>query len=497
MPLSEAKKPSPAMVRALSGFSLLPCLAIASYRLVFWTTQQRGLVSDTSFLNFLEIASQALTTILLILLERRMRYTERTVSTVVALSTIAQMLGGAAMLAPSLVQGAASYGMLPGAGAVLRGCGSAVFLLGLGRYLCSIEPRKSALYIAMGYTIYGIVALSLSFVSTDVVAFASFVFPVLTCLCLLWSNEKTTFKRAENGRIDGGIVRSLPLDLAFLLLLCALTSIVVGALVPSMRPADGHDAYAILWPIVYLLIFGTYCIWIFRFKHSNVNELWPFLMLIIFSGLLCYSSFSAVNANFAASFLHATQKTLTLFYWVFLTAAIYQYRLPSVLFFGLGNFIFIQAPNLLSHIASALFLPPDVQVATALNVGSIAIVGFVLIGAVVFVLMRRKPLGGTSAHISSENEYARAIAAIAERYALTAREEEVASYAVRGYTFSQIADTLFISADTVRSHSKSLYRKLGVHKKQELIRIVEHAVTEIVSEPLSDRSDKTPARDNS
>lgn len=442
------------------------------------------MAENSSSLSFLEIAAQALMTILLVLLERRVPYTERSVGVVIALSAAAQALGGAAILAPALMDGAAGFEMLPGLGSIVRGCGSAVLLLALGRYLCSVEPRKSALYIATGYAIFGIVALSLSFASVDVVAFASLIFPLLTCLCLLWSNEKITFKRDENRRVSGSEMRALPLDLAFLLLLCALTSIVVGTLVPSMRSGT-YDAYTILWPVVYFLILGTYCIWIFRFKHTNVNELWPFLMLIIFSGLLCYSSFSAMNADFAASFLRATQKTLILFCWVFLASAIYQYRLPSVLFFGLGNFIFIQAPNLLSHVASAFFLRPDAQMASAMDIGAIAIVGFVLIGAVVFVLMRRKPHeGSSSASISSENEYARAVTLVAERYGLTPREEEVASYAVRGYTFSQIADTLFISADTVRSHSKSLYRKLGIHKKQELIQIVEHAVAEIASDPV-------------
>ena len=36
-----------------------------------------------------------------------------------------------------------------------------------------------------------------------------------------------------------------------------------------------------------------------------------------------------------------------------------------------------------------------------------------------------------------------------------------------------IGERLFISTDTVRSHSKKLYKKLGIHKKQELIALVE------------------------
>lgn len=56
---------------------------------------------------------------------------------------------------------------------------------------------------------------------------------------------------------------------------------------------------------------------------------------------------------------------------------------------------------------------------------------------------------------------------------LTQREVETAQYLLNGYTMPQIADTLCVSIDTVRSHCKNLYRKTGIHKKQELVRLVE------------------------
>lgn len=40
---------------------------------------------------------------------------------------------------------------------------------------------------------------------------------------------------------------------------------------------------------------------------------------------------------------------------------------------------------------------------------------------------------------------------------------------VKGRSKSYIAETLFISENTVRSHSKHIYQKLGVHSKQEVL----------------------------
>lgn len=52
---------------------------------------------------------------------------------------------------------------------------------------------------------------------------------------------------------------------------------------------------------------------------------------------------------------------------------------------------------------------------------------------------------------------------------LSPRETEVALLVLRGNTVPAIARKLFISENTVRGHTKAIYRKLNVHSKQELI----------------------------
>lgn len=52
---------------------------------------------------------------------------------------------------------------------------------------------------------------------------------------------------------------------------------------------------------------------------------------------------------------------------------------------------------------------------------------------------------------------------------LSQREREVTELLLHGNTVPAIARKLFISENTVRGHTKNIYRKLGVHSKQELI----------------------------
>lgn len=66
-------------------------------------------------------------------------------------------------------------------------------------------------------------------------------------------------------------------------------------------------------------------------------------------------------------------------------------------------------------------------------------------------------------------------AVVIERHHLSEREGEVLCLTCKGHTKKRIADTLGLSEDTIRYHSRNLYSKLGVHSRQELLDLVENA----------------------
>lgn len=65
------------------------------------------------------------------------------------------------------------------------------------------------------------------------------------------------------------------------------------------------------------------------------------------------------------------------------------------------------------------------------------------------------------------------VQAVKEIYRLSARETEVMELIARGNSVARIAEMLFVSENTIRTHSKRIYAKLDVHKKQELIDLIE------------------------
>jgi DNA-binding CsgD family transcriptional regulator/transcription termination factor NusB len=62
---------------------------------------------------------------------------------------------------------------------------------------------------------------------------------------------------------------------------------------------------------------------------------------------------------------------------------------------------------------------------------------------------------------------------LAERHGLSAREREVLGLLARGHGTKWIAEHLYISPETVRTHGKRIYEKMGVHTKEELLSKVE------------------------
>ena len=56
-----------------------------------------------------------------------------------------------------------------------------------------------------------------------------------------------------------------------------------------------------------------------------------------------------------------------------------------------------------------------------------------------------------------------------ERGRLTRREAEILNAIARGFTYAETAELLHLSAQTVHTHLKNVYKKLAVHSKTEAV----------------------------
>lgn len=72
--------------------------------------------------------------------------------------------------------------------------------------------------------------------------------------------------------------------------------------------------------------------------------------------------------------------------------------------------------------------------------------------------------------------------ALANQYGLSQRQTDVLVLLARGYDIPTIATKLFVSENTVRTHTKKIYATLGVHSKREIIDLATHR-----EQPQTDR----------
>ena len=70
-----------------------------------------------------------------------------------------------------------------------------------------------------------------------------------------------------------------------------------------------------------------------------------------------------------------------------------------------------------------------------------------------------------------------------QHYQLTERECEIILYLAQGYSKSSIGERLFVSENTVRTHVRKAYTKLGIHSKTQLAQLLER-IKEQTSKPL-------------
>ena len=75
--------------------------------------------------------------------------------------------------------------------------------------------------------------------------------------------------------------------------------------------------------------------------------------------------------------------------------------------------------------------------------------------------------------LSGSQDYEQRCLAFAQSHGLSERETEIMLYVAKGYSKPFIAEKLFITDNTVRTHVKRIYEKVGVHSKRELQELIE------------------------
>lgn len=460
-------------IGALVGFSLLPSTGILLYRVTAWTIYRSDFATIATDAYTFSLLAQFISTILFIFLERKRDYSFRQVQYLVVIASIVMALCGVgAILAASSFIPSSIIVLIT---CIFHGAASSILFLGWGSYTCSVEPRKSTLYVSFAFVLYAAMAFLLQKASFEWLVFLAGASPLLCGFLLLRCLRQNSASLDEEVRVDKKTLKKLPWSMFALLLACCIVSTITEIIAPLRDSAD-YFSFNFFWPILYLAIFAVFALWVFVLKRDDPDQLWLLFAFVLFAGLLGFSSFSFFDWDISARLLRATQDCLFLFSWVFIAGLVYRQKLPKVMFFGLGTILFLHLSPLPVAFFRWAFPQFHFESGNPIAVGLAFGMGLTLIVFTLILVSRRSNKLESGEKTTPEgSDITRSIDFISKEYKLSSRESEVAELLLRGYTLRQIGEKLLISHDTVRSHAKSIYRKLGIHQKQELIELAEKA----------------------
>ena len=225
---------------------------------------------------------------------------------------------------------------------------------------------------------------------------------------------------------------------------------------------------------------------------------WLLLALLFFIGMIMMLAPDNRFSLQGSALVQACLGCFELFLWFILAMDVIRYRLSTMLVFGLAFAFFKALPNCIGKYV----IPNQIlTVGTSDDmIDSIILIALAMLLVMTFMLLGRRsfmqsstdvatvgsaaivqdsPMATSAAHANRAqassallDAFQKTTNAIAEKAGLTERELDVMRLIAKGYSYQAIADELCISLSTVQGHTKNVYRKLGVHSKQEVISYV-------------------------
>lgn len=224
--------------------------------------------------------------------------------------------------------------------------------------------------------------------------------------------------------------------------------------------------------VVALLLLPT----LFMKKPFNIGRLYKMALPLSAAGFLLLPLLWNAAGGIVNAFAQLGSMVASIILWCMLADMARDTRLPSALVFS--------AALACTNVAQLLGILVGFFNASRFTAGSLtltvaALVSLYLLSMLSLVLFRDKGPGPDEAAapapqvvVHEEQWFADRCALLARDHQLTARETEIFALLAQGRTVHGISEKLFVSENTVKSHIKSIYQKLGIHVRSELIDLV-------------------------
>lgn len=247
------------------------------------------------------------------------------------------------------------------------------------------------------------------------------------------------------------------------------------------------DRFTPLTSTLSLGVLGVVALWVFMTHHTveRIDGLFRLAALLVVGGFLAAPLGTHVLGSAANGMLAAGRQCFEVVSWTVLAALCARNPAGALVVLAYGDFAnscgtFLGAD--LGHLGNALVEGSPDAVSVLAGGAVLTLFAYVLYGlrgfsfaATIQGVVPAVPVQELAAATapSRDARMAQACDELAQVCGLTAREREVLGLLARGRTSKAIQESLTLSYNTVKTHVKRIYRKLGVHAQQELMDLVE------------------------
>ncbi|WP_232501766.1 LuxR C-terminal-related transcriptional regulator [Eggerthella sp. YY7918] len=352
-------------------------------------------------------------------------------------------------------------------GGVLMGAGTACLHVEWGRVLGELGPRITILHGVVGTVVAALLTVCITFLPDIAVWIVAVVIPPI-CMRLLVRDVPVTPALLMHG-LDA------PLYIPRRFLATSFTQGLSFGIVQAVLLLGGVEG-----PVVALSAasFALSAIVLFvcaLFFRMDFNQLiYQVGFLIMAAGYLVLAVVSPDAPE--GLFIHTLgYRFVDIMMWALCTFLINQRGLPANWVFAITTCFLLLGQVVGALIGSGVVYTFDITVHTARDLATVMV--FVLL-AVSLVMSDRKNLqtGWGMVRPGEMNEmpdsFDRACELVGRRYALTSREQEIFSMLARGSSRADICEELTLSKETVKTHVRNIYRKMGIHSQQDTLAAV-------------------------
>ena len=253
-----------------------------------------------------------------------------------------------------------------------------------------------------------------------------------------------------------------------------------------MPPEVTQDTNAVLM-IVRIAMAAVLAFMAMLERKIDFGRIYSFVMVAAVVFVAFVPVFGPLNVGWGMS-VSAVSVVFEFVIWCILAFVAFQKRISSIVVFGFGYGSFMLG-SALGWMGSIYVIPliagPSSQFAVYL------VLALTVLGCVFVLFSERdfdrlfspegdqeslerlfdiEPFHGVDA---KKGPFCAIIERACEKYELTSRESDVLRYLAMGYSADAVSEKLGISWNTVRTHSRNIYTKMGVHSRQELIEAVD------------------------